>query len=95
MPGGHSAAYGRGMPLSAVPRVRHDPRCHTRDMSRSPYLVALGVLLVLAGTLWTLQGLGIIGRGSGSGPGATVWAVLGPFVALGGIILVRWPGRRP
>ncbi|EWT03349.1 hypothetical protein N865_19250 [Intrasporangium oryzae NRRL B-24470] len=64
-------------------------------MSRSPYLVALGALLLLAGILWTLQGLGLIGSGSGSGSGATVWAIIGPFVALGGLALLRRPGRRP
>lgn len=80
------------MPLGAV---RRGVRWETQGMSRSPYLVALGALLVLAGVLWTLQGLGLVGRGSGAGSGVTVWAVIGPFVALAGLVLVRWPGRRP
>ena len=46
----------------------------------------LGVLLVLVGLLWTLQGLGVI---SGSVmTGATLWAIIGPIVAIFGLWLV-------
>ena len=62
-------------------------------MNRSPYLIALGVLLVLVGVLWTLQGLGVVGGSVMSG--VTAWAVIGPVVALGGLALVLWPRRRP
>ncbi|HET6968314.1 MAG TPA: hypothetical protein VFI44_08565 [Ornithinibacter sp.] len=54
-------------------------------MSRSLSLV-LGAVLVLVGVLWTGQGLGWIGGSAMTG--LTVWAVIGPVVALGGIALV-------
>ncbi len=49
-------------------------------------LVIVGVLAALAGVIWTLQGLGYI---SGSFmTGATLWAVIGPVVALAGLALI-------
>jgi hypothetical protein len=62
-------------------------------VNRSPYLIALGVLLFLVGVLWTLQGLGVVGGSVMSG--VTMWAIIGPVVALGGLALVLWPRRRP
>ncbi len=53
---------------------------------KRPGLVAVGVLLVLVGVLWTLQGLGYVGGSVMTG--VTVWAVIGPVVALFGILLV-------
>ncbi len=49
-------------------------------------LTPAGVLLVLVGGLWTLQGLDIVG-GSGMS-GQTLWAVIGPIVALVGVGLI-------
>jgi len=47
----------------------------------------LGVLLVLVGLIWTLQGLGYLAGSPMTG--VTLWAVIGPIVAiLGGILLV-------
>jgi len=46
-------------------------------------LLPVGVVLVLLGVLWTLQGLNVVG-GSGMS-GKTVWAVIGPIVALLGL----------
>ena len=46
----------------------------------------LGVLLVLMGLLWTLQGLGKVGGSPMTG--VTLWAVIGPIVAILGIWLV-------
>ena len=43
-------------------------------------LIVLGVLVALAGAVWTLQGLGYIGGSFMSG--ATLWAVIGPIVLL-------------
>lgn len=54
-------------------------------------LTALGVLLVLAGAVWTLQGLGYVGGSFMSG--ASVWAVIGPIVAVAGIALI-WVSLR-
>ena len=57
-------------------------------------LTVLGVLVALAGAVWTLQGLGYIGGSFMSG--ATVWAVIGPIVLLAGlaIIYLALRGRR-
>jgi len=50
--------------------------------------VVAGVLLNAVGTLWTLQGAGVVG-GSGMS-GVTLWAVIGPIVAVAGVwLLVR------
>lgn len=50
-------------------------------------LIVIGVLLVLAGALWTLQGLDLLGQ-SGGMNGQRVWAVIGPLVAVVGVVLV-------
>ena len=47
----------------------------------------LGVLLVLMGVIWTLQGLDVI-KGSALMSGKTLWAVIGPIVAILGALLV-------
>lgn len=49
-------------------------------------LIAVGMLMVLAGVIWLLQGLGYIGGSFMSG--ATLWAVIGPIVALAGLVLI-------
>jgi hypothetical protein len=49
-------------------------------------LVVVGAVAVLAGLVWTLQGLGYVSGSFMSG--ATVWAVIGPLVALAGLALV-------
>jgi len=51
-----------------------------------PALV-VGVLLVLLGTLWTLQGLDVLGQ-SGGMNGQRIWVVIGPVAALAGVALV-------
>ncbi len=56
-------------------------------MSRSLSLV-LGVVLVLLGLLWVLQGLDVVG-GSGMS-GHAIWAVIGIIVgAVGVFLLIR------
>jgi uncharacterized membrane protein HdeD (DUF308 family) len=54
-------------------------------MSRSLSLV-LGGLLLVVGVVWTLQGLDVLGGSAMSG--VTLWAIIGPLVALGGIFLI-------
>jgi hypothetical protein len=46
----------------------------------------LGVLLVMVGLIWTLQGLDVLGGGVMSG--VTLWAIVGPIVAILGVWLV-------
>jgi hypothetical protein len=53
---------------------------------RKIVLVVIGVAAALAGLVWTLQGLGYVGGSFMSG--ATVWAVIGPIVAVAGLVLI-------
>jgi hypothetical protein len=53
---------------------------------RKPGLVAFGALLVVVGAVWFGQGIGWIG-GSGM-TGETLWAVVGPILAVVGVGLV-------
>ena len=52
------------------------------DVKRN-LIVPVGVVILLIGALWTLQGLGYVG-GSGMS-GKTIWAVIGPIVGLAGL----------
>jgi len=53
---------------------------------RQIVLVVIGLVAALAGLVWTLQGLGYVGGSFMSG--ATVWAVIGPIVAVVGLVLI-------
>jgi len=55
-------------------------------------LTAVGVLLLLAGVVWTLQGLGYVAGSFMSG--ATIWAVIGPVVAIAGLVVTTVSIRR-
>jgi hypothetical protein len=48
-------------------------------------LVGAGFVLALAGVVFTLQGLGILGGSVMSG--ITFWAVAGPVIALAGLAM--------
>lgn len=51
-------------------------------------LLIVGLILIAAGVVWTLQGLGILGGSVMSG--VTLWAFIGPAVAvLGGYLALR------
>jgi hypothetical protein len=54
--------------------------------------LVIGVVLVLVGIIWTLQGLDILGGSGMSGVG--IWAVIGPFVALIGIVVALGARRK-
>lgn len=56
------------------------------------FLIGLGVLLVLMGVVWTLQGLGYIGGSFMSG--STTWAIIGPCTAVAGLALAAVTYRR-
>jgi hypothetical protein len=58
---------------------------------KRPAAIALGVLLVVIGVVWTLQGLGSLGGSAMTG--VTLWAIVGPVVALVGVLLVARGGR--
>jgi drug/metabolite transporter superfamily protein YnfA len=62
---------------------------------RRPALVAAGVVATLFGIVFTLQGLGILGGSPMSG--STIWAFIGPIIALCGIVVIVFAlrgGRR-
>jgi hypothetical protein len=52
----------------------------------------VGVLITVAGVIFTLQGLGIIGGSAMSG--VTFWAVAGPVIALAGLAMAAIGLRR-
>ena len=52
---------------------------------RRVVLVGVGFLLTLAGVVFTLQGVGVLGGRVMSG--VTFWAVAGPVIALAGLAL--------
>jgi hypothetical protein len=47
----------------------------------------VGGLLILLGLIWTLQGLGVI-QSKSAMTGETIWAIIGPIVAILGVYLV-------
>lgn len=52
---------------------------------RNWLLITIGLVLAVAGTIWALQGFGEIGGSFMSGD--SVWAVIGPAVALIGLVI--------
>jgi hypothetical protein len=49
-------------------------------------LVGIGVVVTLAGVIFTLQGVGVLGGSVMSH--VTFWAVAGPVIAIAGVIMV-------
>ena len=54
-------------------------------------LTGIGTLMVVAGAVFTLQGLGFL-HGSAM-TGVTLWAILGPIIAIAGLALVSLARR--
>ncbi len=52
----------------------------------------VGILLAIAGIIWALQGFGVIGGSFMSGD--SVWAIIGPVVAVIGLALAGFSLRR-
>ncbi|HEY5362232.1 MAG TPA: hypothetical protein VIJ82_31875 [Streptosporangiaceae bacterium] len=48
-------------------------------------LIAVGTLAAIVGVVFALQGFGVIGGSMMSG--TTLWSVLGPLIALAGLII--------
>jgi len=59
---------------------------------RAGWRVPVGLVLVLLGSVWAAQGVGWL-QGSPM-TGETLWAVVGPVVALAGVALVVVGARR-
>ncbi|MEU6908042.1 hypothetical protein [Streptomyces coeruleorubidus] len=55
-------------------------------MKKNWIILGLGVLLVFIGVGWTLQGIDVM-KGSAMS-GVTLWAVVGPIVAIAGVVLL-------
>jgi hypothetical protein len=62
-------------------------------------LVAVGAVAIVAGVTFALQGFGVVGGSAMSG--SSLWAALGPLIALAGLLAVvagvrrlRSPGTR-
>ena len=55
-------------------------------------LITIGFVVALLGAVFTLQGLGFIGGSAMSG--STLWAILGPIIAVVGIVLAVIGMRR-
>jgi len=54
--------------------------------------IVIGGLAVLAGVVWTLQGLNILGGSTMSGD--STWAIVGPIVAVVGMLAILVGLRR-
>lgn len=54
--------------------------------------IVIGVVLIAAGSLFFLQGIGIVGGSSMTN--TTTWTVLGPLIALGGLVVLLVTLRR-
>ena len=57
-----------------------------------PVLITIGSIVAVMGVVFTFQGLGVIGGSAMTG--STLWAILGPIIALAGIVLVIMGLRR-
>lgn len=55
-------------------------------------LVGVGVIVTLAGVVFTLQGVGVLGGSAMSG--VTFWAVAGPVIVLAGLAIAAIGLRR-
>jgi hypothetical protein len=53
---------------------------------RRTLIVGFGVLVTVAGVIFALQGLGYIAGSTMTG--TTLWSVLGPLIALCGLVIV-------
>jgi len=49
-------------------------------------LIVIGVVVAIAGIVFMLQGLGVLAGGVMSG--VTFWAIVGPIIAIVGLVLI-------
>ena len=62
----------------------NEPVAHRKLTGWLP--MTLGVLAVVVGALWTLQGFDVLTGSRMSGVG--IWALIGPVVAVAGLVLI-------
>ncbi len=58
----------------------------------SRLLIAVGALAVVAGVIFALQGFGVLGGSVMSG--SSLWAALGPLIAVAGLLMAAAGLRR-
>jgi drug/metabolite transporter superfamily protein YnfA len=58
---------------------------------RKPVAIALGLVLLAMGVVFTLQGLGYLAGSAMTG--VTMWAIIGPIIAVVGIALLVMGAR--
>ena len=56
-------------------------------------LITIGALLAIAGTVFALQGFGVLGGSAMSG--SHFWAAAGPLIAFVGLVILAAGARRP
>ncbi|GGM03860.1 hypothetical protein GCM10012279_22030 [Micromonospora yangpuensis] len=61
------------------------------DRMRGWLPLTLGLLAVVVGALWTVQGLGYVGGSIMSDQ--LIWAVIGPVLTVVGLVVLRWAMR--
>jgi hypothetical protein len=55
-------------------------------------LIAVGVLVTLAGVVFALQGFNVMSGGAMSG--SSIWKILGPLIAIVGLVVLTVALRR-
>jgi hypothetical protein len=64
----------------------------TAEYMRNSALIIIGLAVTVAGAIFALQGFGVIGGSAMSG--SSLWSVLGPLIALCGLVLTGAGLRR-
>lgn len=59
---------------------------HSLGAMRGPVLIAVGALIAVMGSVFFVQGIGVLGGSMMTGD--PLWAVLGPLIAIGGLVVV-------
>jgi hypothetical protein len=71
---------GEGYKLVSISAPRH---VYCQEMRI--VLLVVGIVVACFGALWALQGFGVLGGSAMSGK--TIWSIIGPIVALVGIVI--------
>ena len=85
--GGHGMIVSsRVRPRFGVAVLAKGPEVRQAARMRKPVLITIGAIVAVMGVIFMFQGLGVIGGSAMTG--STLWAILGPIIALAGIVLV-------
>ncbi|HEX9999903.1 MAG TPA: hypothetical protein VGB74_05585 [Actinoplanes sp.] len=77
--------------VNETPHTSDDPAGPVRTL-KGWLPMSLGVLAIVVGALWTLQGLDVVTDSRMSD--VRLWAIIGPIVAVAGLVLVVAGVRR-